>query len=232
MPRAAFMPVDTLLDGQPIYPIGPIIGQPPAPVAVPPAAPRVQSYRKIPVYQELCQIYDRPLGFIELKAIANLLSGMRTLPFRDPRNISDAVSLIQNILGKTGGGLPSLEDVIGEAERIRDYYKKHDQDNVAQRLGDFNFKQSEAWRALSEKLSDGVTLSELKSIAAVASQLARISEPDREAKRRLPLMVKWFEDNWTAIGPHLPAINLKDHTDLSGRANRRQRFAQAFVPEE
>jgi hypothetical protein len=52
--------------------------------------------------------------------------------------------LIQNILDETGCGLPSLEDVIGEAERIRDYYKKHDQDNIARKLGDFNFQQSEA----------------------------------------------------------------------------------------
>ncbi|MDR1031517.1 MAG: hypothetical protein LBL30_00080 [Holosporales bacterium] len=73
---------------------------------------------------------------------------------------------------------------------------------------------------------------ELKSIAAVASQLARISEPDREAKRRLPAMIKWFHDNWVVVEPHLSTINLKDHTDSSGHAGRRQRFAQEFMSEE
>jgi hypothetical protein len=62
---------------------------------------------------------------------------------------------------------------------------------------------------LRAHFSSGVGLYELRSVAMVLSYFTGLSIP-RAAKRTLPVLVKWFSDNWATIEPILPCVHLVD----------------------
>jgi hypothetical protein len=60
--------------------------------------------------------------------------------------------------------------------------------------------------------SSGARLPELRTIAALVALLSNVCQPSREAKRTFSGMIRWFDDNWDAVQPHLQAINLLDES--------------------
>jgi hypothetical protein len=82
-------------------------------------------------------------------------------------------------------------------------------------------------RLLQAKFSRGVSLKELRSIAAVIAMQAWIS-PSRDAKRSYGLMVGWFISQWAEVAPWLPFVALRD---TAGRAidGRREAIERGLV---
>lgn len=66
------------------------------------------------------------------------------------------------------------------------------------------------YRWLAVKFSSGVTLKELSSVAEIASVLAQVDGPSREAKRNFRLLVCWFKKNWNRLVPWMACIHLRD----------------------
>jgi hypothetical protein len=67
---------------------------------------------------------------------------------------------------------------------------------------------SEEFRLLQVKFSSGVTLKELRSLAAIIVSFRPVAPPGGNAERHFPDMVKWFVDNWAQVSPWMPFIAL------------------------
>ncbi|KAK8895208.1 hypothetical protein M9Y10_023650 [Tritrichomonas musculus] len=78
---------------------------------------------------------------------------------------------------------------------------------VAQLLENFIPENSIAFIRLKEKYGFGLTHAECQSIADVISIHLGI-KLEREARRRFPSLIKWFDDNWTSIEPNLKFLIL------------------------
>jgi hypothetical protein len=70
-------------------------------------------------------------------------------------------------------------------------------------------------RLLQAKFSSGVTIRELLSVASVCAACAAIQPPGREAKRNFRLLMKWFIESWTRIGPWLAVVELRDERGVA-----------------
>lgn len=73
---------------------------------------------------------------------------------------------------------------------------------VAKLLENFIPENSIAFIRLKEKYGFGLTHAECQSIADVISIHLGI-KLEREARRRFPSLIKWFDDNWASIEPNL-----------------------------
>jgi hypothetical protein len=80
---------------------------------------------------------------------------------------------------------------------------------VAARLGSFHSKSSTAWAEIVKRFGDGLNQTELLSIAQVLGWMLDI-RVDREAKRRKEVLVKWFDEHWSAISDTVNLIRLED----------------------
>ncbi|KAI5490338.1 hypothetical protein TVAGG3_0995250 [Trichomonas vaginalis G3] len=70
---------------------------------------------------------------------------------------------------------------------------------VGQRLKGFTPKYSFAWKELTKQFGVEIKHQVLKDIAIEVA--SRLQIPlDRDAKRRKSVLIKWFDDNWEAIG--------------------------------
>jgi hypothetical protein len=64
------------------------------------------------------------------------------------------------------------------------------------------------------RFSSGVRHRELLSIAMILCNfIDSLEMPGRNEKRSFPLLIRWFSDNWSQIGPLLSAIDLRDERD-------------------
>jgi hypothetical protein len=80
---------------------------------------------------------------------------------------------------------------------------------IACELGTYNYETSPFWHVLRNQFSSGVRQRELSSVATVlCSLIETFPLPTRSEKRSFPLLIRWFEQNWTEIAPFLPLINL------------------------
>jgi hypothetical protein len=80
---------------------------------------------------------------------------------------------------------------------------------VAERLEGFDLEKSEAWIGIVDQFTVGVRHFELKSVADVVCKLTGL-RVDRDAQRDNRVLVKWFQENWPVIQPHLVHIHLRD----------------------
>ena len=69
---------------------------------------------------------------------------------------------------------------------------------------------SQVWITLQRYFSSGIRVTELKSIAKFLQFYLNLPFISRKALRSCPLLIKWFEDNWSKIYPFLPYISLLD----------------------
>jgi hypothetical protein len=70
--------------------------------------------------------------------------------------------------------------------------------------------ENDVFRLICVKFSSGVTLKELRSIAAVLCLVANRAPPPRVAKRSFQAMVGWLAENWAALAPFLALVGLQD----------------------
>jgi hypothetical protein len=77
------------------------------------------------------------------------------------------------------------------------------------RLKDFNAKDCGVWREITRRFGRNIKQPGLLSIAAVLAGHANI-KLDRDARRRKTVLVKWFEENWSALQPYLDYVVLED----------------------
>ena len=113
-----------------------------------------------------------------------------------------------NILGLMQVGGPVLRSV-NEVEPTDRKPKERSPSRTAleERLRDFVYKESAAWREISMRYGDELTQSELLCIAKVIGTNLGIIV-DREAKRRKNVLIKWFDENLEVILPFFERIRL------------------------
>jgi hypothetical protein len=70
-------------------------------------------------------------------------------------------------------------------------------------------------QALRGRFGPGIVTKELKWIQAVLCTKIPDLKADRDSTRDGRVLVKWFEENWTAISPVLQYIQLLDENEES-----------------
>jgi hypothetical protein len=80
---------------------------------------------------------------------------------------------------------------------------------VIERLRGFDLDNSRAWQGITKQFTIGVTHSELKAVAQVVCSLTQL-KLDRDATRDNRVLIKWFDENWEVIEPHLLSFHLRD----------------------
>jgi hypothetical protein len=73
----------------------------------------------------------------------------------------------------------------------------------------FDASQSIAWREIRTRFGDSLVQTELLSLAQVICSEIGI-QVDREAKRRKEVLIKWFDENYSAIRGILSKIEMED----------------------
>jgi hypothetical protein len=79
---------------------------------------------------------------------------------------------------------------------------------IERRLMGFNWQQSNAWFNLTYLYGPDLSHNELVSIGDLLAAKLHI-KLDRDARRRKPVMVKWFDEHWMLVFPLLRGIVLQ-----------------------
>jgi hypothetical protein len=77
-------------------------------------------------------------------------------------------------------------------------------------LSSQEFLHCKEFQVLQAHFSSGVLLRELSSIAIIIASLSGIKQPNRETRRRCPLLMQWYHNNWDTVGAWLPYVSLRD----------------------
>jgi hypothetical protein len=91
----------------------------------------------------------------------------------------------------------------------RRIYASEEHARVQRRVSGFDWRLSYAWAHLSYNFGPKLSQNELVSIAELMAGMLQI-KVDRDARRRKPVMIKWFEENWRQIRPLLANVILDD----------------------
>ena len=81
---------------------------------------------------------------------------------------------------------------------------------IAKCLGDYVYQSSKVWGELKRKFSPAVTHHELISVARIIASIIPINPISRNEKRSFPILIRWYETNWTAIQTVIGSIQLLD----------------------
>jgi hypothetical protein len=100
-------------------------------------------------------------------------------------------------------------DVFHESRRCCNEDISKEVKRIQKRIRGFNWRKSPAWRRLGVSYGPKLNHSELVSIADLVATKLTI-KPDRDARRRKIVMIKWFEEHWAAIEPLISYIVLED----------------------
>jgi hypothetical protein len=85
--------------------------------------------------------------------------------------------------------------------------------HIGEILRTFDFESCDAWEAITHKFSTGIRHRELCSIALVIVRYFGVRKISRDARRSFPVLIKWFQDNWSEIEPLLSIMNLLDENE-------------------
>lgn len=111
------------------------------------------------------------------------------------------------------------EDAVDHTPSIKAI--KVERDKVEARLKDFNYKESRAWKEITDRFGSKLSQSELLAIAVIISYCDRL-KLDREAKRRKEVLIKWFDENIDRCLLYFESMVLVDEGDnITGAANLR-----------
>lgn len=88
-----------------------------------------------------------------------------------------------------------------------DYSSIREQDRIRDRLQEFDYKSSRAWKELEKQQWHERSQKELVSIAQVIAKHCNI-DLDRESKRRKEVLIKWFDDHLDQILPCFSQIEI------------------------
>mgnify|MGYP003091364060 CR=1 FL=1 len=80
---------------------------------------------------------------------------------------------------------------------------------ISERLKDFNPRENDAWKKITQKFGPNIKQPELISIASVLANQAKI-KLDRDAKRRKSVLIKWFQEHWNDISCYLDYVVLEE----------------------
>jgi hypothetical protein len=113
--------------------------------------------------------------------------------------------------------LPPLLPINASRQRPKRVYGEGWEAQVVRdELKDFDYKASEAWRAITDHFGVNLRLPELKGIIYGIIQHinnlsgVRLPMPSRNAKRNLPLLVKYVDFHYTMIVPFFRCAKLYD----------------------
>jgi hypothetical protein len=84
-----------------------------------------------------------------------------------------------------------------------------ERERVLRRVDGFNWRESPAWTNLLALYGPRLSQDELVSIADLVAGGLQI-KLDRDARRRKPVMLKWFDEHWEQIQPMLSLIVLDE----------------------
>lgn len=123
-----------------------------------------------------------------------------------------------NILKLTKSSCGNIQEINSHLKRLIQNLEMKQEDLITQtefernkltdRLSNFDFVRSRAWKVIKQKGWDTLNQKELLSIASILASKCNISL-DREAKRRKPILVKWFDENFDIIAPIFNCIQLE-----------------------
>lgn len=80
---------------------------------------------------------------------------------------------------------------------------------ISERLKDFNPRETDAWKKITQKFGPNIKQPELISIANLLASQAKI-KLDRDAKRRKSVLIKWFQEHWDEISCYIDFVVLED----------------------
>jgi hypothetical protein len=81
---------------------------------------------------------------------------------------------------------------------------------TAEILAGFDFEGCDAWKALKSTFRASLRHRELQSLGEVLVREFALPPLNRDTQRSMAVMIKWFQDNWSAIEPILPAVQMLD----------------------
>lgn len=84
-----------------------------------------------------------------------------------------------------------------------------DAKRVLQRIGDWDYKNSDVYKEINEHFSSGLTQPELLKIAEILANAAHLTI-DRDARRDSRVLYRWFYENWEKVGPEMYNITVYD----------------------
>ena len=87
-----------------------------------------------------------------------------------------------------------------------------ERNKLNERLNQFDWERSKGYEMIKKKGWDQLNHKELRSIAVILAKKCNITL-DREAKRRKPILVKWFDDNWCDISKIIGRFALLDQNE-------------------
>jgi hypothetical protein len=77
-------------------------------------------------------------------------------------------------------------------------------------VGGFDHEHCEAWTALNRLFGTGVRHKEWYSFGMVIAHHMNIARPSRTARRSVPALILWFQQNWPHIEPQIQTFHFLD----------------------
>lgn len=144
---------------------------------------------------------------ISLAVLSTLLAQMKNrIPYQfQVSNLQSPSMYIKNMNQIPSMAFPFSINSRSEYQNIctfSDYSTLYDRKRAYERLGSFKWKESNEWKELTMIFGQELNLTQLLEIAKGISEITGVII-DRDAKRRKCILVKWFNENWITISPHL-----------------------------
>ena len=120
---------------------------------------------------------------------------------------------LQNYYGILKENLPNIDkEFLEKKYNMYERGKNYNQKKVKERLNGFgNKEQDDTLKIIKEKLGVGtIKKSQLLAIANILQKQSG-AKLDRAAKRTIPVMLKWFDENWQIIAPYINSKEVKDY---------------------
>jgi hypothetical protein len=105
-------------------------------------------------------------------------------------------------------------------QRSKGYGLGYEAYAVREELGGFDFESCPAWRSITDYFGTNIRLRELKGIIYALTRYIKnqsglaIPGPSRNAKRNLPLLVKYINDHYSVFVPLFPSVTLCDNNKM------------------
>ena len=107
--------------------------------------------------------------------------------------------------------IANLRPLLQTLEMKKDEYynpTEFERNKLTDRLSNFDYSRSPAWKIIKKKGWDNLNQRELLSIASILAEKCNITL-DREAKRRKAILIKWFDENLSLLLPAIEFIRLE-----------------------
>lgn len=149
---------------------------------------------------------------------AGLIALIFALTGRDPRTLGlksekeSCQEYLQNYYGILKEHLPNIDkEFLEKKYNIYDAGRNHNQKKVKERLNGFGTEeQGDTLEKIKKEL--GVEKIKKPQLLAIADILQKQSgaKLDRQAKRTVSVLLKWFDENWQKIAPYMNSQKIKD----------------------